>query len=439
MGDYTIDVSKLRNDGARDNGTNRRPSKASSLPPSPPQPDFERVSSHDDGPTDFTLNMEQWMRGSQACGQNDTEVPEASAPPRNPTAEDYPDESAFIPQSTSTPAHHAPSAQKRTAPDSYTPSIVDLEAELESAKAENASLEAQLKHAQKESASLQAQLQSTRTSRIPKTDDLRTEVERITKEKQALLTQITTTKTSLTTKITSLETQLSTSKAAQTAAISSTQILAAELQHAQQQLQSTLALVETMQSVVIDTAQQRERQKSTVAVAVRSCASQTDAPPTPNPDLKTVIATLTSQISSAHSALAAQAQRHDAVNAALDQRFANAMSQREQYWKAKLEGVVKERDALKEEKRMMGRVLMQCWGREELGAPGERKEQGKGAEKRPARATIEKGKGQSSSQGQGQGQKEMLGQAYRYKYVKKGSAKPAGRRVQIRDVDSLIE
>lgn len=434
-GDYSIDLSKLGGNSSNDNSG--RSKKDSSLPPTPPQRDCDAVSSHDDGPTDFTLNMEQWMRGEQLYAPQNTESPNKTAPPRNPTVEDYHDESAFVPQSTSTPAQRAPIKQAPPNTEPHTPRIAELEAQLKKANTKIVTSETQLKSLQTRMAQMKGEQKGISSTRMTQIDDLSKKLECTKKEKQTLATKLAATQSESSSKITSLEKQLETSNAAQAAAISSARLLATELQHAQQQLHSTLSLVETMQSAINHTAQQRKIPTTTM----RSSASQTnvEAPLStckkhspPKDDSvnnkqrekdKATIASLTAQLADAHAALDAQSQHYREEEVRIEKEITATATKYEAHWEARIAAVTKqkctlekekqvlirEKAGLEKQKKFMGKVLMEMWGREECGAgpgPGKENELGPGEKK----VRFEKEVGRER------------GQAYRYKYVTRAGA-----------------
>lgn len=431
MGDYSIDLSKLGGNSSKDsNGLSK---KDTSLPPTPPQRDFDAVSSHDDGPTDFTLNMEQWMRGEQPYAQQCTEALNKSGPPPNPTIEDYHDESAFVPQSTSTPVHRASSKHPPTETEPRKSRTADIEAQLKSANTRIATSAIQLKNLQTRITQMKGEHKGTSTSQTTQIKDLSTKLERMKKEKQTLAAKLATTQSESSSKITSLEKQLETSNAAQAAAISSARLLATELQHAQQQLQSTLSLVETMQSAINHTAQQRK----VPTAATRSTASQTDleapvspcpehSPPNEDPDKdeqretdKSTIASLTAHLADAHAALDRQSQHHRDNHARMEKEIIATATRHEAHWEARIQALTKqsrvlqtqklglERDKakLEKDKKFMGKVLMQMWGREECGVgPGPEYQGGKENVLGPGEKKVRFEK------------VEKPRQAYRYKY-----------------------
>ena len=432
MGDYSIDLSKLA--GKPSNNNKGQSKRDSSLPPTPSQREFDAVSSHDDGPTDFTLNMEQWMRGEEPYAQQDTEVPNQTAPPRNPTVEDYHDESAFVPQSTSTPAQRAPAKQVSTETEPRKSRMAELEAQLKTANTKIATSEIQLKNLQTKMAQMKGEQKGSSTSRTTQIDDLSSRLERLKKEKQTLATKLATTQSESSFKITSLENQLETSNAAQTAAISSARLLATELQHAQQQLQSTLSLVETMQSAINHTAQHRR----IPTAATRSSGSQTDAEAPVSPchkhspppeeavrdaekeNGKATIASLTAQLADAHAALDEQSQRHRANRVRIEREIIATANGHEAQWEARLQAVTRQKSALEKEKRglerekaglekekkFMGKVLLHLWGREECGvAPVKEDVGGKESEIGPGEKKV-----------RFEREVERPRQAYRYKY-----------------------
>jgi len=444
MGDYSIDLSKLGGNNSK--SSNGRSKKDSSLPPTPSQRDFDAVSSHDDGPTDFTLNMEQWMRGEQPYAQQGTEALNQTPAPPNPTVEDYHDESAFVPQSASTPAHRAISKQTSTEPDSHKSRIAELEAQLKTARAKVATSEIQLKNLQTKTTQMKTELKGTSASRTTQIEDLSTKLERMKKEKQTLATKLATSQSESTSKINSLENQLETSNAAQAAAISSARLLATELQYAQQQLQSTLSLVETMQSAINHTAQQRK----IPTAATRSSASQTDpeGPVSPGPKHsppnedsekdkekerekekdKATITSLTAHLADAHAALDEQAQHYRDEHVRIEKEITATANRYEAHWEARIQAVTKQKCALEKEKKVlerekaglekekkfMGKVLMQMWGREECGVgPGPEYKGGK-------ENTL--GRGEKKVRFE---KEEKPRQAYRYKYFTRADAAPA--------------
>ncbi len=455
MGDYSIDLSKLG--GNSSNFSNGLSKKDSSMAPTPPQRDVDAVSSHDDGPTDFTLNMEQWMRGEQPYAQQGTEAPNKSAAPPNPTIEDYHDESAFVPQSTSTPVHRASSKHTATETEPRKSRTAELEAQLKNANTRIATSAIQLKNLQTKVTQMKGELKGTSATQTTQIEDLSTKLERMKKEKQTLATELATTQSESGAKITSLETQLETSNAAQAAAISSARLLATELQHAQQQLQSTLSLVETMQSAINHTAQQRK-----VPTAVtRSTASQTDieapvspcpkhSPPNEDPDKdeqrendKSTIAALTAHLAEAHAALDRQSQHHHENHARMEKEIIATATRHEAHWEARIQaltkqsrvlqtqklGLEREKAKLEKEKKFMGKVLMQMWGREECGVgPGPEYTAGKENALGPGEKKVRFEK------------VEKPRQAYRYKYFTRqgaaggdGSGAAAGAGTEMRE------
>lgn len=440
MGDYSIDLSKLGGNSSKN--SNGQSKKDSSLPPTPPQRDFDTVSSHDDGPTDFTLNMEQWMRGEQPYAQQGTEGSKEPAAPLNPTVEDYHDESAFVPQSTSTPAHRGPSKEASAEAESQRSRIAELKPQLKAAKTKIATLEIQLKNLQTKMTHMNGELKGASSSRATQIEDLNTKLENMTKEKRTLSTKLATTQSESSSKINSLENQLETSNAAQAAAISSARLLATELQHAQQQLQSTLSLVESMQSAINHTAQQRK----IPTAAVRSSASQTEpeaptspchkhSPPDEDSDKdkeiekdKATIASLTAHLADAHAALDQQAQSYRDNRVRIEKEITATANRYEAHWEARIQAVtkqkcalekekqvlVREKAGLEKEKRFMGKVLMQMWGREECGVgPGPDYKPGKENELAPGEKKVRFEK------------EEKPKQAYRYKYFTRQAPEPA--------------
>lgn len=448
MGDYSIDLSKLGGNNSK--SSNGRSKKDSSLPPTPSQRDFDAVSSHDDGPTDFTLNMEQWMRGEQPYAQQGSEALNQTPAPPNPTVEDYHDESAFVPQSTSTPAHHTSSKQASTGPDSHKSRVAELEAQLKTAHTKIATSEIQLKNLQTKMTQMKTELKGTSASRTTQIEDLRTKLERMKKEKQTLATKLATTQSESTSKINSLENQLETSNAAQAAAISSARLLATELQYAQQQLQSTLSLVETMQSAINHMAQQRK----IPTTATRNSASQTDleGPVSPGPKHspphedsekdkekererererekdKATIASLTAHLADAHAALDEQAQHYRDDQVRIEKEITATATRYEAHCEARIQAATKQKCALEKEKKVlerekaglekekkfMGKVLMQMWGREECGV-------GPGPEYKGAKENA-LGPGEKKVRFE---KEEKPGQAYRYKYFTRADAASA--------------
>ncbi len=101
LGDYTIDLGGLGD-------------KPSSMVVGDLEKERDEVDSEDEGPEDFTLNMEKWMRGGEKWkkGQRDKTIDEgdeASDDPQDYTQEvrvdqGLPEESVFEPIGTSTPA-----------------------------------------------------------------------------------------------------------------------------------------------------------------------------------------------------------------------------------------------------------------------------------------------------------------------------------------------
>ncbi len=101
LGDYTIDLGGLGD-------------KPSSMVVGDLEKERDEVDSEDEGPEDFTLNMEKWMRGGEKWkkGQRDKTIDEgdeASDDPQDYTQEvrvdqGLPEESIFEPFGTSTPA-----------------------------------------------------------------------------------------------------------------------------------------------------------------------------------------------------------------------------------------------------------------------------------------------------------------------------------------------
>ncbi len=247
MDDYTVDLSKIRDDTSDQNEAHSK--KSSNSVPTPPQREIDRASSQDDGPTDFTLNMEQWIRGSKPYLRNEMEIgPLDSNPqPPKPTVEDYNDESVFILQSASTPAHQGPSEQTQTSVDFHVPRIAELEDQLENVNSELLMADIKLQSAQVEKKSLEAQLNKIMTSTTTQINALKTLLERSQQEKAALATQLETQHRATTTKIHTLETDLQTSTTARDTALAKSQTLATELLQSKQQLHTALNLLEAME------------------------------------------------------------------------------------------------------------------------------------------------------------------------------------------------
>ena len=84
LDDYTLDLGKLE--------------ESSNLPIVNRKREVEQIDSEDDGPEDFTLNLEKWMRGTGPYKQGE-------GPPKDKETVhiDAEDESEFLPQDSSTP------------------------------------------------------------------------------------------------------------------------------------------------------------------------------------------------------------------------------------------------------------------------------------------------------------------------------------------------
>ena len=110
MADLTIDLAQL---GVRNKSSNNMP----------PQADLESLGSEDEGPADFTLNMEKWMRGTEKWKKEGGRIDEEedheerqhggkSESEKDETADEAKarvehEESEFMPLSTSTPLQQA--------------------------------------------------------------------------------------------------------------------------------------------------------------------------------------------------------------------------------------------------------------------------------------------------------------------------------------------
>ncbi|KAJ9629295.1 hypothetical protein H2203_001666 [Taxawa tesnikishii (nom. ined.)] len=85
-----------------------------------------------------------------------------------------------------------------------------------------------------------------------------------------------------------------------------------------------------------------------------------------NDELKTRVQTLESELSVAKEELAAARAEHVEINAALDARIGSAIEAKQKSWRRKVEELERERE-------LMGKALMDAWGREECGKPERRK------------------------------------------------------------------
>ena len=391
MADYTITLGKLRDASFLNNG---RAPNDSSLPPTPRR-EIEDVPSEDDGPTDFTLDMEKWMRGSEAHAKTGSEAcadEDSGAKPIPPksTAEDYEDESEFLPCGTSTPPYHI-RARLRTE-DSVTRAKLDqgpIEAE-DRANARIAELEGELKTAKTEADNKIQSLEKRLGCSKRTIDDLKKEKEDATSEITSLKTQLETSKTD---SATTLQNHLEASKHSHDEELkkASAQAAAAKEASDAQHQHTTTQLHDTIAALKI--------QLTTTTTALSTQASDHEAA------LAAALATQSSDHEAAlAAALATQASDNEAINTALSARLMHALEKREKEWRRRVklllndhdklvtalealakerdglvkdrDGLVKEKETLVAEREKMARVVMALWGREEVGpaklAEGER-------------------------------------------------------------------